>query len=570
MEKTLRPAQDKLCCHCSSAFTVTKEDLAFYDRVSPMFNGKKQAISAPILCPDCRLQRRLSYRNEHSLHHRQCSKSGKSIISMYQSNVPFPVYENDEWWKDEWDALAFGRDVDLTRPFSVQFQELFRTVPKMARIQQGENPNSQYCNCASYNKNCYLLFSSNGDEDCLYGTWVNESRSCMDCYGVLGCELCIECINCNKCYRSHHLQDCTNCSDSAFLKDCSGCRNCFGCVNLRNKEYCVLNEQLTPEQYKKRMSELRLSSNKTLQLARSIVHKSAMRFPRKEYQGHSNEEVTGNYMLHCRRTYDSYDVEDLEDCRYCVSFNKGKDAMDVSYYGGSASNELLLECEGIGHGTQRVLFSKLIWGGSADILYSYECFSSSHLFGCIGLRKKSYCILNKQYTKEEYETLVPKIIERMKKDGEWGEFFPSAHSPFGYNETVAQEYFPLTKEEATKRQWQWHEEEDTKDQYLGPPVAIPDDIKDVSDEITKQILLCQATMKPYKIIPQELKFYREIGLAIPRVCPDERHRQRLALRNPRKLWKRNCAKCKKDMQTNYASDRPETVYCERCYLETVY
>jgi hypothetical protein len=55
--------------------------------------------------------------------------------------------------------------------------------------------------------------------------------------------------------------------------------------------------------------------------------------------------------------------------------------------------------------------------------------------------------LNRQYTKEEYELLVPKIIEKMMSDGEWGEFFPAILSPFGYNETVAQEYFPLTREE---------------------------------------------------------------------------------------------------------------------------
>ena len=33
--------------------------------------------------------------------------------------------------------------------------------------------------------------------------------------------------------------------------------------------------------------------------------------------------------------------------------------------------------------------------------------------------------------------------------GEWGEFFPSSLSPFGYNETVAQEYFPLTASSLT-------------------------------------------------------------------------------------------------------------------------
>ena len=63
------------------------------------------------------------------------------------------------------------------------------------------------------------------------------------------------------------------------------------------------------------------------------------------------------------------------------------------------------------------------------------------------MRNNSYCILNKQYTKEEYEALVSKIIEQMNtmpyvdKNGvtyKYGEFFPIELSPFGYNETVAQ------------------------------------------------------------------------------------------------------------------------------------
>jgi hypothetical protein len=64
------------------------------------------------------------------------------------------------------------------------------------------------------------------------------------------------------------------------------------------------------------------------------------------------------------------------------------------------------------------------------------------------LRNKEYCILNKQYTKEEYEQLVPQIIDHMTKTGERGEFFPASISPFCYNETVVMEYYPLTKDEA--------------------------------------------------------------------------------------------------------------------------
>jgi hypothetical protein len=175
-----------------------------------------------------------------------------------------------------------------------------------------------------------------------------------------------------------------------------------------------------------------------------------------------------------------------------------------------------------------------------------------------------------QYSQEEYEKLVPKIIENMRKNGEYGIFFLNTISPFGYNETVAQEYFPLTKEEVLVRGWSWHDEEEKSDQYLGPKYDIPDSISDVPDDITKQILLCEVTGKPYKIIPQELKFYREMGIPIPRKCPDQRHKERMALRNPRKLWNRQCMKCQKDIQTTYAPERPEIVYCASCYLETVY
>jgi hypothetical protein len=85
---------------------------------------------------------------------------------------------------------------------------------------------------------------------------------------------------------------------------------------------------------------------------------------------------------------------------------------------------------------------------SNNVLYSDTCHACKDCFGCVGARHKQYCILNKQYTKEEYEVLVSQIIEKMKADGERGEFFPTTISIFGYNETEAQTYYPMTKEEA--------------------------------------------------------------------------------------------------------------------------
>ena len=79
--------------------------------------------------------------------------------------------------------------------------------------------------------------------------------------------------------------------------------------------------------------------------------------------------------------------------------------------------------------------------------------------------------------------------------------------------------------------------------------------------------------KNYKIQKQELKFYRKMNLPISRKCPDCRHSERMKLRNPRKLFTRNCdnpnCKDKSQFVSTFSPDRPERVFCEKCYLENV-
>jgi hypothetical protein len=171
--------------------------------------------------------------------------------------------------------------------------------------------------------------------------------------------------------------------------------------------------------------------------------------------------------------------------------------------------------------------------------------------------------------------MVQKIVEYMIQTGEWGEFFPPELTPFGYNESVASDYFPLSRDEALKQGFYWSDYESpppkvskviTQDQMK----KLPDNIKDIPDDILHWALTCEVSNKPYRIIKQELQFYREYNLPIPRRHPDQRHKDRMALRNPRKLYQRTCNKCNLPIQTTYAPDRPEIVYCEGCYLKEVY
>jgi hypothetical protein len=168
--------------------------------------------------------------------------------------------------------------------------------------------------------------------------------------------------------------------------------------------------------------------------------------------------------------------------------------------------------------------------------------------------------------------MVPRIISAMRKTGEWGEFLSIQSSLFGYNKSSAQMHYPLTKAEVERRGWQW-------DDYEPPPPlvaktipanALPDNIKDTPDDVLEWAILCEKTGRPFKLQSLELKLLRQMSVPIPRRCPDQRHLDRFNLRNPRKLWKRACAKCEKEIETSYAPERPEKVYCEECYLKEVY
>jgi len=121
--------QTKTCLHCKSSFEITQADLDFYNKISPTFAGEKFQIPTPKLCPDCRQKRRMSFRNERNLYRRTCDASGKQIISMYNPECGYKVYDQKIWRSDSWDPMSYGRDFDFTRSFTEQFGELMKLVP---------------------------------------------------------------------------------------------------------------------------------------------------------------------------------------------------------------------------------------------------------------------------------------------------------------------------------------------------------------------------------------------------------------------------------------------------------
>jgi hypothetical protein len=492
--------------------------------------------------------------------------SGKDVVSIVGEPAlwgePFKIYSQEEWKSDAWDPMEYGRDVDFGKPFFEQYAALQKAVPRMALISLA-NENSEYTTGTAYCKNCYLINSSENCEDCYYGKLLQKCKNSVDCHYLYGSELCYECFSVYDSYDCQYLSFSQNCQDCLFSSNLRSCKHCCLCTNLEHKEYHFLNKPLPKEEYEQRVRSIQGNFQRTEEMKK--LWKDMMRSMIRKYTNIVNgENCSGDYIENSRNCLDCYDVNESEDCRHVYVGVNVKDNYHCSNM--YLKPELCYDTLGTIE-VYNAAYCIFIFH-SKNLLYCDYCFSCEDCFGCSGLTRKKHCIFNKQYTKEQYDALVPKIIEHMKRSGEWGLFLPGKFSLFGYNETVAQEYYPLSKEAALKKGFHWRET-DTRN-FKPQTVPFPSTIAETTDAITRELLCCEQCGKNYRIVPQELQFYRQNQIAPPRQCPDCRYDQRMTLRNPRTLWDRACAKCTKPIRTSYAPERPEIVYCEKCYLATVY
>jgi hypothetical protein len=550
----------KTCKQCQSDFSITESDLAFYKQIE---------VPAPSLCPPCRAQRRLTWRNERKLYLNKSALSGKQVVSVISPDKDMQIYESDEWWSDAYNPLNYGREMDFSRSFFDQFSDLLKAVPHMNLI-GSNNENCGYCHLLANCQNCYMIVESSNNEDCYYSYWLQKCVGSCDSSYSHECQYVYEVDNCYNCYNLKWSTDCSGSFDSAFLQNCKGVKNSFGCVNLRQKEYCIYNEQKTKEEYELFISQIDFESHKTVELLKAQFKEFALRYPNKFAHINNSENCTGDFITDSKDCEECYHAHDADSCKYSEHvWRNAHNIMDTSTAGRDA--ELIYESINTGISVNNIQFAVQNWTCS-DMQYCYGSFNSNNNFGCVGLKRNEYCILNKQYSKEDYFILKAKIIEHMKSTEEWGEFFPAKLSPFGYNETVAQEHYPLTRDLALSKGFSWSDFEapNPKVEKTIRPNTLPDANKEISDEIVNWAIECEVSGRLFRIIKEELGFYRKYKIPIPRKHPDVRHLERIKERHTNLLWDRTCAKCNDSMKSSYSPQTPEIVYCEKCFLKEVY
>ena len=204
--------ESRICQNCKNSFNIEPDDFSFYE---------KMKVPAPTFCPQCRMVRRLAFRNERKLFKVKDGFTEETIFSLYPSQSECKIVTQEEWFSDSWSAEEYAREYDFSRPFFDQLFELDREVPIYA-LNEVALIRSDYCANTSYLKDCYLLFNSNRTENSLYGSSVDRCKDCIDNTSIGDCEKCYETFWLARCYQCRFCIMCVECTGMWFSRDCLG------------------------------------------------------------------------------------------------------------------------------------------------------------------------------------------------------------------------------------------------------------------------------------------------------------------------------------------------------------
>ncbi len=556
------------CQNCKTDFIIEPDDFEFYGKIN---------VPAPTFCPECRLQRRLIWMKGLDLFRRKCDLCGEMKLSMYHPDAPYVVYCDRCWWSDKWDARDYGIDYDSTKSFLAQWNELLHKTPILGlSIDKVTGELSPYTNHCGEAKNCYLIYYTENAEYCASDYLMTRVKNVYSSACIMDVENCYDSLH---LYKSYNIVGGRGnnrfCNDCFFIRDCEGCHDCFGATSLKNGSYVFMGEQLTKEAYQEKVQSINLGSYEEYTYWKNKAQEYFKQNPPKPSWETLSQDVSGSYVFHSKNVHNSYDVIDAEDSKHLMLIKVGKVKDSYDYTDWGVNSERIYECMTVGDNAKDIKFTHESGFGLFDVGYSKLSTTASHHFGCVSIRKHDYCILNKQYTKEEFEKIKSQIIEDMDTNPylsvaghtyKYGEFFPPEFSPHAYNDSFANKFFLLNKNEAIQKGFSWYEPEAKEYNITMQNEDIPDNIKNVSDNILDEIIKCNNCVRGYRIIEQELEFLKKQNLPLPRMCPfcvvwekvDE-------WVSDMKLHDRICDQCGVDFKTHYDQIRAPKIYCKDCY-----
>jgi hypothetical protein len=495
---------------------------------------------------------------------------------MFTPEQKLTVYCQACWWGDSWDGSEYAMEYNPSRPFFEQLIELSNKTP-YATLEStyATLKNCEYTNSIAYSKNCFMVVWADFCENVFYSSILNTLKWSSDCIRGWKSEMCYGSRSFIRGYQVLFSEECDDCVDVSFSRNCYGCTNCIGCVNLRGAKNSIFNVQYSKEEYEEKVKEFRLDTWSGLRAFKKKADEFWLTQPYREYHGHSfNLNVTGEYIYTSKNSKDCYILNGAENCKYCqlITVDGSKDCMDYTGWGHNA--ELLYECLQVGEGASSCKFASHCFPDALNTEYCHWAPASKNNFGCVNLKRKQHCILNKQYTKEEYEKLRSQIIEDMKNNPytdnlgrvwRYGEFFSPGFGKFAYNNSNAGKFVPKTKEEVESQGYTWNGDQSPSPKASIKAQDLPEKISDTTDKVLEEVIECASCARSYKIVLGELQLLRKLNIPIPHECPKCREDERFAMENKPGMYHRNCAKCGDKIYTPYPPEDPRIVYCVKDY-----
>jgi hypothetical protein len=383
-------------------------------------------------------------------------------LSFYKEGAMISRYPIKKRIKKIIDSKKFEKELlniphteyQTSKTFFENLSELYDDMPFDNMISFEKNENSAFADIISSSKNIYL--SSNVVKWCenvAYSFSVKVwSRNIYNSFCVWN--------NSENIYQSMAIINSYNIFFSKFIDNSNNiyfsnnlisCKYCIFCRDLENAEYCWDNKKLTKEEYRSKI-KIFLSLNKNNYYE---LYQKNLSYGRNSWSNnvqwsfiHSSENITnGTIVFQTKNARNIIAIwwkdtcENMYDCIACGSVLTS----DVYWWIDSGWWDNIYCCNGV-------------WSCS-HLYYSQYLENCSFCLGCIWLKNKSFCILNKQYSKEEWYKLADTIFASMEKEGILWEFFPWSLNPFYFNDTMA--YLiddSFSKEEVEKSWYMWRDE----------------------------------------------------------------------------------------------------------------
>ncbi len=350
--------------------------------------------------------------------------------------------------------------------FFENFWELMKKSTVAGTKVIGKNENSDYNDIILWAKNAYLNFVVLESDEAAYSYGVNQCEQVYNSTQVLESQQIFSSRAVTKSSRVFYSSNIQDSFSIWFWVNLTGCSECIWCSNLNNQSYCIQNKQYSKEEYLNRKEQLLSQKDKFPSLHGRILSQPWSNY----WTG-----ITGQFNRLCQdvdSAFFNFQVHTWRNIMFGAWTGVSENIFDVFSFGWTVADHNYW-CMWVWREATHVYCCVEASPRVSHCFYSYLIDNCSFCLWCVGISNKSYCIFNKQYSKEDWYNAVDKIFWAMDKAWTLGTFFPWWLNPFYFNDTAAHLIDGTFDKEELQSLWYLRREESII-------VDIPDNVEIIS------------------------------------------------------------------------------------------